>query len=159
MLGTALQFLQAGVKAGKVNGHGRRNEDFIVGGLLHFVLLGVHQQLLIQLFAGTQAGNLDLHVHPRLIAVKADQTGGKVHNAHRLAHIQHIDAAAFGKTARLQHQLGRLGDGHEIAHDVRVGDGDGAAPLDLLLKQRNNAAVAAQHVAEPHRHAGHGGVH
>ena len=73
MLGTALQFLQAGVKAGKVNGHGRRNEDFIVGGLLHFVLLGVHQQLLIQLFAGTQAGNLDLHVHPRLIAVETDE--------------------------------------------------------------------------------------
>ena len=37
-------------------------------------------------------------------------------------------------------------------------DGDGAAALDLLLKQRNNAAVAAQHVAKAHGHALHVGA-
>ena len=39
-----------------------------------------------------------------------------------------------------------------------MGDGDRAAVLNLLLKQRNHTAVAAQNVAEPHRHALHGGV-
>ena len=34
-------------------------------------------------------------------------------------------------------------------------DGHRAAALDLLLKQRDDAAVAAQHVAEAHRNAGH----
>ena len=33
-----------------------------------------------------------------------------------------------------------------------MGDGHGAAGLDLLLKERNDAAVAAQDVAEAHRH-------
>ena len=34
-------------------------------------------------------------------------------------------------------------------------DGHRAAALDLLLKQRDDAAVAAQHVSEAHRNAGH----
>lgn len=34
-------------------------------------------------------------------------------------------------------------------------DSHRAAALDLLLKQRDDAAVAAQHVAEAHRNAGH----
>ena len=76
----------------------------------------------------------------------------------RTAHVQHIDAAALGQRARLQHQLGRLGNGHKVALDVGVGQGDGAALLDLSLEQRDHAAVAAQHVAKADRHALHVGV-
>ena len=39
-----------------------------------------------------------------------------------------------------------------------MGDGHRTAALNLLLKQWNNTAVAAQHVAEPYRHTGHGGA-
>ena len=56
---------------------------------------------------------------------------------------------------RLQHQLGCFRDGHKVAHDVGVGQGDRPALFDLGFKQRDNAAVAAQNVAEPHRHALH----
>ena len=38
---------------------------------------------------------------------------------------------------------------------IGMRDGHRAAALDLLLKQRDDAAVAAQHVAEAHRNAGH----
>ena len=128
------------------------------GGAAHLVLLGIEHEFLVQLFARAQAGDLDGDIGARLIAVEADQAGRQVHNAHGFAHVQHIDAAAFGKTPGLQHELRSFGDGHEVAHDVRVGDGDGATALDLLLKQRDNAAVAAQHVAETHGHALHIGV-
>ena len=50
--------------------------------------------------------------------------------------------------AGLKHQFAGLGDEHEIAHDIGMGDGDGAAGLDLLFKDGNDAAVAAQDVAE-----------
>ena len=39
-----------------------------------------------------------------------------------------------------------------------MGDGDGTAALDLLLKQRDHAAVAAQNVAEAHGDALHIGI-
>lgn len=41
--------------------------------------------------------------------------------------------------------------GHEIAGDVRVGDGDRSACLDLFPKLRPHAAGTAQDVAEAHR--------
>lgn len=69
-----------------------------MGRLGHLVLLGVHEQLLIQLFAGAQAGDLDLHVDTRLVAVKTDQAVSKIHDLDRFPHIQHIDTAALGKS-------------------------------------------------------------
>ena len=56
---------------------------------------------------------------------------------------------------RLQHQLRSLGDGHKVTNNIRVGDRHRAAALDLLLKQRNHTAMAAQHIAEAHGYAGH----
>ena len=53
--------------------------------------------------------------------------------------------------ARLQHQLHRLRDGHEVAAHLRVGDRHRAAGLDLPQERRHHAAPAAEHVAEPHR--------
>ena len=127
-------------------------------GAAHLVLLLVHHQLFVKLFTGAQAHDLDLHIHTRLVAVKADELLGQVHNAHRLAHIQHIDIAALCQCTRLQHQLGCFRDGHKVAHDVGVSQGDRPALFDLGFKQRDNAAVAAQHVAKADRHALHVGV-
>ena len=58
----------------------------------------------------------------------------------------------------LEHELHRLGDRHEIALDVGVGDGDRPARCDLPLEERHHAAAAAQHVAETDRHERAAGV-
>ena len=152
------QILQLRVEPGQVDVLRRRNEDLVVLGAAHLVLLLVHHQLLIELLAGAQAHDLDLHVHARLVAVETDELFGQVDDLDRLAHIQNIDAAALGQGTGLQHQLGCLRDGHEIALDVGVRQGDGAALFDLRLEQRDDTAVAAQHIAEANCHALHVGV-
>ena len=53
--------------------------------------------------------------------------------------------------ARLQHQLHRLRNGHEVAAHLGVGHRDRAAAPDLPQERRHHAAAAAEHVAEPHR--------
>lgn len=47
-------------------------------------------------------------------------------------------------------QLHRLGDGHEIADDALIRNGDRAAVGDLLFEKRDHGAVRPQHVAEAH---------
>ena len=52
--------------------------------------------------------------------------------------------------AGLDDQLHRLLDGHEEPGDVRVGDGDGPAPVDLGLEGGEHRPPAAEDVAEAH---------
>src|SRR5690606_19640108 len=61
-------------------------------------------------------------------------------NSHRLAHIQHEHVTALPHGTRLDHQLRRLGDGHEVAGDARMGHGDRAATADLLAEARDHRA-------------------
>ncbi len=58
----------------------------------------------------------------------------------------------------LQHQLDCFGDGHEIAGNPRMRNGDGAAAFDLLFKDRHDTPAAAQHIAEAHRDIGGRGI-
>ena len=124
--------------------------DEVVGGGAQALLR--HQLFLKQFFTGTQAGVFHLNVHIRLEARQLDEVAGQCVDLHRGAHVQHEDLAALRVGAGLQDQTHRLGDGHEIADDVRVGHCDRPAMGDLLFEQRDDAAVAAQHVAEAHRH-------
>ena len=55
-------------------------------------------------------------------------------------------------------ELHRLLDGHEVAGDVGVGDGDRAARLDLGPEGAEHGAAAAEHVAEAHARVGAVGV-
>ena len=48
----------------------------------------------------------------------------------------------------MEDEAAGIGDGHEVADDVRVGDGDGATLVNLLFKMGNNGAVAAKHIAK-----------
>mgnify|MGYP007134714355 FL=1 len=111
--GRVLEPLQVGVEFFQIDLHGRRDEDFVVGGFGHLVLLGVHEQFLVQLFAGAQTGDLDLHIYAWLVAVEAYQAVGQIHDLNRLAHVQHVDATALRQTAGLQNELRSLGDGHK----------------------------------------------
>ena len=52
----------------------------------------------------------------------------------------------------LEHQGYGFGDRHEVADDPFICDGHRPAFCDLLLEERDHAAVAAQHVSEPDGH-------
>src|SRR6185437_5788968 len=88
----------------------------------------------------------------RLVSRQADHAAGQVHHLNRLTHVENEDFAALAHDRRLQHQLHRLGDGHEVTGDVAVRDCHRAAFANLLFEDRDHAAVAAQHIAETHRH-------
>ena len=119
-------------------------------------LLVVGQQFLEEFLARAQAGEGDGDVGFG-VARQAHHGAGQVDDADGLAHVQDEGLAAASHEAGLQHELGGLGDGHEVAGDVGVGDGDGAAVGDLLAELGNDAAAGAQHVAEAHQHHGQGG--
>ena len=153
--GGLLQAAQLVFERVLLDGDGRRDEDLVVGGAGHAVALVIHQQFLVELFARAQTGDLDGNVHVRLVAIEADELLCQIHDAHRLAHVQHVDRARLRQRAGLQHQLRGLGDGHEVAGDVGVGQRDRAALTNLGLEQWDDAAVGAQHVAEAHGHALH----
>ena len=63
-------------------------------------LFELFQQLFIELFARSQAGELDLDIAIRVVfilhleAAEADHTARHVEDAHRLAHVEHEDIAA-----------------------------------------------------------------
>ncbi len=119
-------------------------------------LVFVHQ-FLEQLLTGTQADEFNTDVHVRLLARQADHLAGQIDHADRLAHVQHVYLAAQGLLGGadgrgLQHQLHRLGDGHEEASDIGVGHRHRSARRDLALKQRIHRAGGAQHITEAHGH-------
>ena len=58
-------------------------------------------------------------------AGQADHGAGQIVDAHRLAHVEHEHFAALRHGAGLDDELGRLGDRHEIADDLGMGDGTG----------------------------------
>ena len=133
-----------------VEGDGVADVDKIVVRLAQALLR--HELFLIQLFAGPQAGVHDLDILPGLESGQLDQVPGQGIDFHGPPHVQHEDLAAVGIGPRQHHQAHRLGNGHEVADDVRMGHGNRAALGDLLFEQGDHGAVAAQHVAEADRH-------
>ena len=82
-----------------------------------------------------------------------DHLAGQVEDAHRLAHLEHEDVSrAAAEVTRLDHELHRLGNRHEVAGHLRVGDGDRSAALDLIAKDRHHAPGRGEDVAEPDVH-------
>ena len=113
--------------------------------------VGIGQQFLVQLLARPEAGEHDGNL---LLAVprQPDQLACQLDDLHRLAHVQHQHLAAGADGTGLQHETRRLGDGHEVANDVRVRHGHRPALGDLLLELRDHAAAGAEHIAEAHGH-------
>ncbi|MNP15376.1 hypothetical protein D3C76_1077300 [compost metagenome] len=67
-----------------------------------------------------------------------DHLLGQLDDPHRLAHVQDKNIAALPHGARLNHQLRRFRDGHEVSSDLRMRDSQRTARLDLFVKQRND---------------------
>ena len=65
---------------------------------------------------------------------------GQADDLDRLAHIEAKYFPTLCLRGTLQDQSGCLGDGHEIADYLRMGDGDRPAAGDLLAEQGYHAA-------------------
>ena len=114
------------------------------------------QQLLVELFRGTQAGvgNLDVPVGMLLVAHgqshEIDHAPRQISDPHRLAHVEHEHIAALGHGAGLDDELRSLRDGHEVADHLRMRHGDRTAGFDLFIEQRHHRTGRGQHIAESH---------
>src|SRR5438876_11511372 len=76
---------------------------------------------------------------------------GQFENPDGLAHLQDGDPSrGFRQRGRLEDQLYRLRDGHEVAGHFRVRHPEGAARGDLPLEERDDTAVGPEDVAESH---------
>ena len=62
--------------------------------------------------------------------------------------------AVVADRAGLHHELHRLLDGHEVARDVGVGDGERVAGGELGAERGEHRAAAPEHVSEPHAQVG-----
>ena len=133
-----------------VEGYGAADVDELVVGLGE-AFLG-HEFFLIELLAGAEAGIDDLDIHIRLEAGEADHVAGQGVDLHRRPHVEDEDLTPVGIGPGQHHKAHRLGDGHEVADDIRVGDRDGAAFLNLPLEDGDHGAVGAQDVAEADGH-------
>ncbi len=129
-----------------VEGDGLADVDEVVVRLPE-ALFG-HELLLIELLAWAETGVLYFDIHVGLEAAEADEVAGQGVDLHGAAHVQDEDLAAVGIGPGQHDQTDRLGDRHEIADDVGMGDRDGAALLDLPLKNGDHGAVGAQDIAE-----------
>lgn len=89
-----------------------------------------------------------------LVAREVDQVLGQFADQHGLAHVEDKDRSVVRQGCCLEHKLGGLGDGHEVALHVGVGYGDGPSIGYLLLEDRDDAATGAQDVAEADRYEG-----
>ena len=119
-----------------------RGDDALAGG----------DQLLVQFFPGPQAGKFDGDVLFRFQAVEPDEIPGHVDDPDRLAHVEDEDLAAFPHGSRLEDQLSRLGNAHEVAHYIGMGHRHGPPLSDLRLEDGNGRAGAAEDVPEADGH-------
>ena len=132
-----------------VEDQGLADVDEVVLGLFH-ALLG-HELLFVKLFTGAETGVFDLNIYVGLEAGEPDEVPREGVDLDRAAHVEDEDLPAVGVGAGQHDEGDGLGDGHEVADDVRVGHGDRAALLDLLLEDRDDRAVGAEDVAETNR--------
>ena len=146
LVGRDHQLIQALEELILVKGNGLADMDQLVVGLGK-AFLG-HELFLIELFTGAEAGIDDLNIHIRLEAGEADHIAGQGVDLDRTPHVEDEDLAPMGIGTGQHHEAHGLRDGHEVPDDIRVGDGHGAALLNLPLENGNDRSVGTQDVAE-----------
>src|ERR1022692_1529625 len=125
-----------------------KDADLLMGGgrrvLKHRV------QLFVELLARAHASKFNLNVFTRPQPREQNQVSGQIDDLDRLAHIEDANLATLADHRGLQHELAGFWNGHEEAPHFGMGYGHRPASRDLLLEDRNNATIRAQHVAEAH---------
>lgn len=108
-------------------------------------LLLVAEDFLVKLLSFAETGELYFYAFcPRELY----HALGKVDNLDGSSHVEDKDFTSFAHSAGFEDELACLGDEHEEADDVGMGDGDGASLEKLLLEDGDDTAVAAQNIAE-----------
>ena len=79
-----------------------------------------------------------MFIVPECQTTQPDHLHRKFVNFHCFAHIENKHLAAVSHAAGLDYQLGRLGDGHEIAGNIFMSHGDRTAYVDLIAEQRDD---------------------
>ena len=116
------------------------NTEIVAHILAAQALLAGHQRLK-QLLAVTGADDICAGVAEQLL-----NGLGKIADGGRVS-LLNEQVARVCVLEREHNKVDRLVKVHKEAGHIRVGDGDGAAGLDLVDKQRNYAAAAAHYVA------------
>ena len=77
---------------------------------------------------------------------------GNIENPDRFSHVEHERFAAVAHGSGLDNELTRLNRCHEVASDLRVGNGDRTATGDLRAKRLEHRASRSQNIAESDAH-------
>jgi len=101
-----------------------------------FEVFPAQLDLLGQLLPRTEAREDDRHLLERFQPGQPDEGGRHVEDLHLLPHLQDEDFASPPQGGRLQNELGRFGNRHEVAFHIRVRDRDRSAREDLLPECR-----------------------
>src|SRR6185312_8379400 len=104
-------------------------------------------KLFVKLFARARARELNSDVFIRTQSGENNQIARQIHDAHRVAHIEHEHLTAAPHRRSLQDELACLWNRHEETLHFRMRYRYRAAREDLLFELRHHAAVAAEHVA------------
>src|ERR1035437_4940855 len=114
------------------------------------------QQFLVKLLCRTQTGIGDLDIPFGMLVVayrqphEIDHPPRQIPDPDRLAHVEHEHIAALRHRPRLDHELRRFRDGHEVADDLGMRHGDRPTGFDLLIEQRHHRTRRRQYIAETH---------
>ncbi len=104
-----------------------------------------------QFFPGAHAGVFDPNIVAQPQPFQPNQALGQLLDPDLVTHVQHEQSAGGPERGGQEHQAGRLGDRHEEALRVGVGDRDRSASFDLTQQRRYHAATTTEHVAKAHR--------
>jgi len=94
------------------------------------------------------AGLDDLDVAVGFEAVELYHFAGHVVDFDGASHVEDEDVAARAHGTGLEDEVAGFGDGHEVAGDFFVGNGDGAVVFDLFAEEWDDRSVGAEDVAE-----------
>ena len=111
-------------------------------------VLVVGEHFFVEFLAGTKPGVFNLYVATGGETGEFNHAFGKVGNLHAGTHVKDVDLVALTHGGCFHHQTTRLGDGHEEARDVGMGDGDRTTLGDLFAEAGNDGAVGTQDITE-----------
>ena len=98
-------------------------------------------EFLREFFARSHARKFDFDIFFGPEPRQENQVPGEIDNLHGLAHVENANLSALTDGQSLQHKLAGLGNSHKEAAHFGMRDSDGASGRDLLLENRNDAAV------------------
>ena len=96
------------------------------------------KEFLEEFLAIAKSGEFYLHV---LGSREGNHAFSKVNNLDGLAHVEDEDLSSLAHGACFEYKAASLGDKHEVADDVGMGDLDGTALLDLLAEDWDDRTI------------------